>query len=94
MNILIQGMEMPKRYEILCLFSDGSIGMLDTYSVFNPARPIDCAKAVSLPEGHGRLIDADALKHELMVSGIIDYYGTQINLKIDNSPTIVPAEGG
>lgn len=35
-----------------------------------------------------RLIDADALKRELKVCGIIDHYGTQVLIKIDNMPTI------
>ena len=35
-----------------------------------------------------RLIDADALKRELKVCGIIDHYGTQVLIKIDNTPTI------
>jgi hypothetical protein len=35
-----------------------------------------------------RLIDADALKRELKVCGIIDHYGTQALIKIDNTPTI------
>jgi len=35
-----------------------------------------------------RLIDADALKRELKVCGIIDDYGTQVLIKIDKTPTI------
>ena len=35
-----------------------------------------------------RLIDSDALKRELKVCGIIDHYGTQVLIKIDNTPTI------
>lgn len=44
---------------------------------------------VPLPEGHGRLIDADGLQEEFKKS----HDGKRLML-IDTAPTIVPAEGG
>ena len=40
---------------------------------------------------HGRLIDADKLKQELRTAGIVDTYGSQVLIKIDNATTIIPA---
>lgn len=67
-------------------------------------RPFWCP-LVPIPEGHGRLIDADALKKRTPM--VIDYsaggFGTDGSIRpvrgygdwqIDQAPTIVPAEGG
>ena len=56
-DILIRGIEMPERDKFLCIFWDGSLALLDADYGFYPVRPIDYTKAVSLPEGHGDLID-------------------------------------
>ena len=107
-DILIRGVEMPERDEFLCVFWDGSIALLDADYGFYPVRPIDCAKAVSLPEGHGRLIDADAFKAMCLSAtkeAKPDFIRHEDWLKscaitmsfcrdIDERPTIVPAEGG
>lgn len=44
----------------------------------------------SLPEGHGRLIDADALMNNI---GDVPYKGS-VRRVLMSAPTIVPAEGG
>lgn len=50
---------------------------------------------VSVPQGHGRLIDADALDADLerqdMHTGEWDAVGFSID-EIENAPTIIPAE--
>jgi len=43
-----------------------------------------------IPEGHGRLIDADALLERLIKTS--RYFGLKFD--IDAAPTIIPAEGG
>ena len=47
------------------------------------ARPRDCPIICQLPEGHGRLVDADELKTHVR---------NVVKEIVDNSPTIVPAE--
>lgn len=100
-DILIRGMELPKSGGILCIniFPDGKV-----------TRQLDLsceqiATAVPLPEKHGWLIDADALKKRTPM--VIDYsaggFGTDGSIRpvrgygdwqIDQAPTIIPAEGG
>lgn len=71
---------------------------------YTETRHPDCP-LVPLPEGHGDLIDRDALKKRTPM--VIDYssggFGTDGSIRpvrgygdwqIDQSPTIVPAEGG
>ena len=77
-DILIRGMEMPKNCE------DCRLSYSDEYGTTICAACDDCAYSVScpllpLPEGHGRLIDADACHSPE---------------DLNNEPTIVPAEGG
>lgn len=47
------------------------------------SRPKECPIICSLPEGHGRLVDADELKTHVR---------NVVKEIVDNSPTIVPAE--
>ena len=53
------------------------------------SRPKDCPIICQLPEGHGRLVDADALKKKWLYSG---KDGKPYRDEIDSMPTIVPAE--
>ena len=82
-GVYIPGMEMPKKKNgaVLIIYPDGTAAFEDgmKYNV------------VPVPN-HGRLIDADALKQELRTAGIVDTYGTQVLLKIDNATTIFPAD--
>jgi len=101
-DLLISGVELPERDEILCLFSDGSLGLLDADYGFYPVRPIDCAKAVSLPEGHGKLIDIKDVKSaKFHIEGQAEMYSAYnigwndaLDAVCMNAPSIVPAEGG
>ena len=84
-DILIRGMEIPKEGGKILIAADGSVwvnawtrGHMRMENVY----------AVPLPEGHGRLIDADALQEEFKKS----HDGKRLML-IDTAPTIVPAEG-
>ena len=46
-----------------------------------------------LPEGHGRLIDADALYKEVASWGMNDYEPSDFLDEIDRAPTIIDKEG-
>jgi len=50
-------------------------------------------KGTLLPEHHGRLIDADDLKHELIdKEWITDYDGDGLEDIVDEAPTIIEKE--
>ena len=53
----------------------------------------DCP-LIEVPDGHGRLIDADALREEWLENGENEYvYDTNSFLdSIDDAPTIIPAD--
>jgi len=107
-DILIRGMEMPESCDKCRLFNECwcmALGIEDWRKSYNKPeqgeRLPDCP-LVPLPEGHGRLIDADALICE--GADISDGYwvgeyceatewGYSTKM-IENAPTIVPAEGG
>lgn len=99
MSLIIKGMEMPKDQPVLVfIWPDGRVFPAGLYK----ASEWDGVKAVPLPEGHGDLIDRDALRPDI-VDYIAGGYGTVGSMctlrgysqqKIDNAPTIVPAEGG
>ena len=90
-DILIR-MEMPKENDIL-VFDTWHGGMYARSTANIGTRSYE---VVPLPEGHGRLIDADALREDWLENGENEHvYDTNAMLySIDNSPTIVPAEGG
>lgn len=65
-------------------------------------RPDWCPILCQLPEGHGRLVDADALKleiaeeddgfgHDVYTAGIHDGFALSLEC-IDDAPTTIPAE--
>ena len=88
MSILIEGMEMPKKYPVtVTIFPDG-ISVVKTIS----GRRFT-ATAAPVPS-HGRLIDADAVKFPPS-----EFWGFQAtdNAKsaeaiVNSAPTIIPAE--
>lgn len=94
-DIVIRGMEMPK----FCCECPLKESMYDVGYICLPRKePIkvnlskgrdDACPLVTLPEGHGRLGDLDALQEEFKKS----HDGKRL-LLIDTAPTIVPAEGG
>lgn len=106
-DILIRGMEMPTNVADCPLNTFGFCNLAhDSNHTYcnGDSRPEWCP-LVPIPEGHGRLIDADALKKRTPM--VIDYsaggFGTDGSIRpvrgygdwqIDQAPTIVPAEGG
>ena len=98
-DILIR-MEMPKdgrkHTALLQFLEDGKCRGIVEYSKSYDDRSVKVFEVATLPEGHGRLIDADALREDWLENGENEHvYDTNAMLySIDNSPTIVPAEGG
>lgn len=101
-DILIRGMEMPKScYECVLthsFFRDLNCANLDGMSGFvgplphTEDRHPDCP-LLPLPEGHGRLIDADALmKKGMHLDWSVQKWVQEFDIM--TAPTIVPAEGG
>lgn len=102
-DILIRGMEMPLSKTELIVFPSGVVQVYDSRENY-----LGKAQAVPLPEGHGRLIDADAFKAMCLSAtkeAKPDFIRREDWLKscavtmsfcrdIDERPTIVPAEGG
>jgi hypothetical protein len=105
-DLVIRGMEMPE-YCYECPCHNGESGYCQAYKsgyLYSIERPAKCP-LVPLPDGHGDLIDRDALKKRTPM--VIDYsaggFGTDGSIRpvrgygdwqIDQAPTIVPAEGG
>lgn len=88
-DLLIRDVAMPKdRNTTLIIYCDGTINLRVQMEDGEHLIPIT-AKAVSIPEGHGRLIDADGLQEEFKKS----HDGKRLML-IDTASTVVPAEGG
>ena len=65
------------------------------------SRPKECPIICQLPEGHGRLVDAELVKEILKPVDSISHYEPEWTwgelhesncVAIDNAPTIVPAE--
>ena len=113
MSVIIMGMEMPKSC-LSCLFGEGicRCRVLDRpidISCIKHERRLDCPLA-EVPDGHGRLIDADAL-HQLFeeqwhylqtldweenpkAEAKQDGVNWCINTMHDDAPTIIEAEDG
>lgn len=102
-DILIRGIEMPTKCGLCPMFCDD---FNDYCSAAQRSIPFDAEKPdwcplLSLPEGHGRLIDADALFEvmgqdtERWLIDDISYIETDDAISaVYKAPTIVPAEGG
>ena len=119
-DILIRGMEMPKSCDVCPFVGTNDDLMSDDYRYmycgfpyvgqyvtdYEATRHADCP-LVLLPEGHGRLIDADSFKADCLAAtkdAKPDFVRHEDWLKscavtmsfcrdIDERPTIVPAEG-
>lgn len=99
MSVVVIGMEMPPRclncpFKQFLLLGERNIclangGKLIKYTDFSE-RDKDCP-LVSLPEKHGRLIDAEALMERIDKCWIND--GWWVEGKVDETPTVVEAEG-
>ena len=93
-DILIRGMEMPKTEPLLVKINpDGSVST----TAKNGFKKYE---AVSIHTPHGRLGDLDALYESCALDTNIDVMASakRINeymqLKIDEAPTIIPADEG
>lgn len=92
-DILIRGMEMPK-YTTKAEFGIDADGNPLCMVYHEDGTEPDIYDVVSLPEGHGRLIDADALLNNNGVGTQIAGWGKMFHeTAIAYAPTIVPAEG-
>ena len=101
MSVFIPGMDMPKKDEIL-VFDEWHDKVYARSTANTGTRRYEI---VPLPEGHGRLIDADALISSLDGIAQIErnnsaapyswsYAYMEMQTILDDAPTIVPAEGG
>ena len=102
MSILIKNMEMPQRcgqcklyhaeYPMFCMAVEGHRTVGAPYGMQRP----DWCPLIALPEKHGRLIDRDALRAELMDSDLDhlqrDDWKEVIQI-VEDAPTIIEAEG-
>lgn len=121
MGIYISNMEMPKTccecdlktYDPEKVWNDNGIERIGVWVckrtreiIWNTQRGENCP-LIPLPKGHGRLVDADALKkywqeceeklgpeNTLDLLTYHDVLSEAVIYDLDKAPTIVPAEGG
>lgn len=108
-DILIRGISLPEgelKYVTLWVYGDGRVYVSNNASAASSQRLPDFA--ISLPEGHGDLIDRDAFRAENGLNAKCENCPTNtyecqrdmIHTKmefcgmLDDAPIIVPAEGG
>jgi len=91
MTMLIKGIDMPQEGTVLVIDSRGEV-WVNAWPTRGYIR-VDKAKAISVPTPHGRLIDADELRHELNHCAFDEYedYDRVVDL-IDDAPTVIEAE--
>lgn len=102
-DVVIQGMEMPKDGVYWCEI--GIAGEIATITIHGEDRK--SFPLLSLQEGHGKCIDADALIQKLLTrkdgsrrndrdsDGWPNLLTVEtVRTAIENAPTIIPAEGG
>ncbi len=92
MSVIIHGLNMPLCKTELIVFPSGVVQVYDSRENY-----LGKAQAVPLPEGHGRLIDADAMlsKYVQDVHGLDGIYDTtDLPEMLSYMPSIVQAEGG
>lgn len=100
-DLLIGDLAMPKdRNTTLIIYCDGTINLRVQMEDGEHLIPIT-AKAVPLPEGHGRLIDADELENcaRPNMRGVAGYSSdirdwSVLVSEIRSAQTVVPTEGG
>lgn len=105
-DILIRGLDMPRDASLwLLIRPDGKVHKLKAGGKYGEPQQ---GVAVPLPEGHGRLIDADAIDRAFTdlrfnSDGTLNHWGDrpgwcmhgyEVEKLIADAPTIVPAEGG
>jgi hypothetical protein len=96
-------MEMPKSCEACPMCGTASRGngmyelwcMCGDFGTSSTKRPDNCPIICALPEGHGRLVDADDLLSNRYIMADRDTVGVKTHIRlsdIDDALTIVPAE--
>ena len=100
MSVLIKGLQFPKDNAIaVVIHPDGTAYSSKMFAGVCTEYLTDCS-AVPVPTPHGKLIDADvlyedcALDHDYDVMATTTRINEYMQLKIDNAPTIIPAEEG
>ena len=96
-DILIRGMEMPKTCgdcPLSALRMDCKLTGRDISHDWMKRKIPDWCPLVPLPEGHGRLVDADALVADTSFFDGGDWHYGYSAKQIQNAPTILEAEGG
>lgn len=97
-DIVIRGIDISESLDIILNTCTNKV----VYSKNNGMTWKEATDFIILPEGYGRLIDADKLTPDI-VNYIAGGYGTVGSMctlrgysqqKIDNAPTILEAEGG
>lgn len=82
--------------KIIIDIPDNSMDYIDNYekgSLFDIVLINAVKNGIPLPEHHGRLIDADDLKHELIdKEWITDYDGDGLEDIVNEAPTIIVKE--
>lgn len=95
-DLLIRGMEMPEsnlEYVSLWVYGDGRVYASNKASAAFSRRLQDLA--VSLPKGHGRIVDAAEILEKANNSPWFDGDVAELGLLLGSEvTTIVPAEGG
>lgn len=91
-DIVIQGMEMPKDgyvyIEMLLKVADGKI-----YYNYTGEKKVYTADFLTLPEGHGKLGDLDALMPDFVKAKWEFFSDSDTFLRLlEQAPTIIPAE--
>ena len=91
-DLVIRGMEMPKDQPVLVfIWPDGRVFPRGLYK----SNEWDEVKAIPLPEGHGKCIDADALMPDFVKARWAFFSDGDTFLQLlKHAPTVVPAEGG
>ena len=69
------------------LKSDAEIDWLDAYTILDRI-----VEGIVLPNGHGRLIDADALRKEILSWTVTDYEPSNFIDEIDMADVIIEAD--
>ena len=96
MSVVVKGMEMPENCAVCPFVTEYSrCVFLGMYAIDEERRADNCPIICSLPEGHGPLVDADALFDSIIK--FYEKYGPNLGLMdmrviFNNAPTIVPAE--
>jgi hypothetical protein len=97
MSVVVR-MEMPKNCAVCPFVTEYSrCVFLGMYAIDEERRVDNCPIICSLPEGHGRLVDADALDKHVYNDIPISVFGSvkkmaSVRQIIEDAPTIVPAE--